>query len=182
MVHPNVYSSGKVLPRGRVEFGAQFFPGATLGVGMGKGTELRANFGYTGDDITGGGFEFCKELYHENKIWISGSAGADWFNNSDTSFSGHRIMFGGTLSWYPVPGRVGLHFPMRGYYMTYKWDWASSTVQNDTGDGYVFVPGMGLSVEGRYLAWKLGFNAPSTDYIGRTELLPTVGTQISVRF
>jgi len=189
MVHPNTFTSGKTLPAGRVEIAGQFFPGAALAVGLGRGFETRLGYCIAGEDIIGGEGQLTKTVWHDDYVYISSTAAWERFDAADPhDFDGWRGSIGATFSRYNKAGWFGFHVPVRAYYMEYDWikgfdEYRPSLEGEDlSGTGWVVTAGLGVSFEQPHWALRFAVNGPLQDSVKRVEVLPYVALQGAVRF
>ncbi len=190
MLHPDVYSSGKVLEKGKVEVAAQVIPAAQVTYGVGKGAEIRGFVGIMGDDIWGGDITLARSIHHDSLVYSSLSLGAGGFKADEHDFDGYRLSAGWTTSVYTRNGRFAVHLPLKICWMKYHWRGLTEHWLTDetgplidvTSDGVYGVIGLALSVQGKNLALRWGINTPLHDRLGEIELIPAGCLQVAVKF
>ena len=190
MVHPYTYTSGKVAKPVQAVFSGQMLPGAwtggSVGMSLGKGFAIEGTYGYTGEDVLGGGFELTRSVMGGKTRYLSFTGGVDWFKNDEHEYDGHRIFFGPTLSWYPANRKFGLHFPFRAYYMDYHWgigwnEGTTSEISEASGVKWFGVAGLGLSFDYSRLTLQAAMNVPTVKWIDEVEIYPYIGARVSLR-
>jgi hypothetical protein len=190
MFHPDIYSSGKVLEKGKTEVAAQVVPGGQITCGVGKDAEIKGFVGIMGDDIWGGDITLTKSVYQKSLLYSSLSLGAGAFKADKHDFDGYRLSAGWTGSVYTRNGRFAVHVPFKVYWTHYQWRglteflWINQTgpwidVEND---GVYGVIGLALSVQGKNLALRWGINAPLHERLGEIDFIPMAGLQAAVKF
>ncbi|MCP4685627.1 MAG: hypothetical protein GY867_09295 [bacterium] len=190
MFHPHAFDSGRTLPQGDVEIALQTF-GAGISYGFGAGFEGRLAAALDGEEIGGVELALARTLRTRENAFASGMIGLEWFDASSPDFSGFRFVTGLTGSVYTQNRRFGLHLPLKVYYMSYNYEGyyieglhigESYVHVDDQDEGGVFVPGIGLSVEGEHVSFRAAGNLPMREYIGKVEMLPFVGFRLGVKF
>ena len=190
MVHPYTYATGRVAKPGQAALSGQMLPGAWMGgsagVSLGKGFALEGTYGYTGEDVFGGGFELTRSIIEAKPRYVSFTAGADWFNNNEHDYDGYRVFFGPTLSIYPGGRKLGVHIPLRAYYMDYQWgigwnEGTTSEISEASGVKWFGVAGVGLSFDYSRLTLQAAMNVPTVKWIDEVEIYPYIGARVSLR-
>ncbi len=191
MFHPNDFDSGKALEKKQVEIAVQTF-GAGINYGFGAGFEGQLTVAVDGEEIAGIELAFKRSLRARDNAFAAGIVGVERFDASSShDFSGHRFMAGLTGSVYTQSGRFGLHLPLKVYYMSYDYDGyvvehainrESYVHLDDQDEGGVFVPGIGMSVEGEHVAFRAVGNLPMREHVGKIEMLPYLGFRLGVKF
>jgi len=185
MFHPNDFDSGRVLPKGQTELAVQTF-GAGVNYGFGAGFEGQLTVAMDSEEIGGVELAFKRSLRSRDNAFAAAIVGVEWFDASSHDFSGHRFVAGLTGSVYTENERFGLHLPLKVYYMRYDYRGFNRSDHyifvDDQDDGAVFVPGIGLSVEGEHLTFRTAGNLPMREHVGKIEMLPYVGFRLGVKF
>lgn len=180
MFHENAFQTGKILDKGETEVGVHLPLNATVAHGfLESGFEFRGFAGYSGWNTAGIGIAMGKAITKGDLFFSSGTADAELFFNTGHNFAGMRFTGTYALGWYPID-QFGLYVPLKVGFLFYDLDGAK-------GNGFFFVPGLGLSFEipkdDKTAVFRIGVNYPFPELIDANVLqFPYIAVQVLFRW
>ena len=176
MFYPNAFQTGKVLDKGETQSSIHLPMNLGIAHGFSKsGFELSGIGGFSGLNTGGIGFAVSKAITRGDLFFTSGTADAELFFNTGYNFAGMRFTGTYAIGYYPKDW-FGIYVPLKVGYLFYDLDGAK-------GNGVSFIPGLGISFEGKKIIFRVGGNVPLPSSIDENVIqLPYLAVQISQRW